>query len=270
MIAKINETLEFLKKRVKKRYSFGFILGTGLGQITDIMDIEDEISYEEIPNFPVSTVEGHRGRLVFGSSYGKSIVAMDGRFHLYEGYSGFDIALPIRAMKSLGVEYLMISSAAGGLNPKYVPGDLMILRDHINLTGHNPLVGPNVDEFGPRFPDMARPYDQKLIEIAKKKANDQGIDIKEGVYVQVLGPSLETAAESRFLRMIGADAVGMSTVVDVIVGIHCGMKILVIVVITDVIDPDNMQELTLEDVLKTAQETSPKLCGLWKEIIKEI
>jgi purine-nucleoside phosphorylase len=197
-------------------------------------------------------------------------MAMEGRFHLYEGYNPQEITFPIRVMSKLGVQYLFISSAAGGLNPRLAQGDLMVVHDHINLTGTNPLIGPNWDAFGPRFPDMSEVYDEDLIRLAKEKGKDIGISLKQGVYVGILGPSLETPAETRFLRMIGADAVGMSTVSEAIVGGHCGLKILLIVAITNVNIPDAMEKTSLEEVIAAAEEAGPRLALLWEKIISAL
>jgi purine-nucleoside phosphorylase len=195
---------------------------------------------------------------------------MEGRFHLYEGYTPYEITFPIRVMSSLGINYLFISSAAGGLNPIFEPGDLMVVSDHINLTGINPLIGPNMDDFGPRFPDMVHAYDPCLVDHAKEKAQHNKIAIKQGVYVGITGPSLETPAETRFLRTIGADAVGMSTVSEVIVGVHCGLKIMVILVITNINLPDYMERTTIQDVVAAANSASPTLAALWESIIADL
>jgi purine-nucleoside phosphorylase len=267
MEAKIQEAVDFLSSKIASTPMIGIILGTGLGGITEKIRVELRVSYDEIPHFPVSTIEGHRGTLVFGTLANKRVVAMEGRFHLYEGYTPKEVTFPVRVMSKLGIQYLFISSAAGGLDPEFVPGDLMIVKDHINLTGNNPLIGPNVDALGPRFPDMSEVYDRDLINLAKREAADIDIFPKEGVYVGVLGPSLETPAETRFLRMAGADAVGMSTVSEVIVGIHCGLKILLIVAITNVNIPDAMEKTSLEEVIAAAGKASPRLSLLWEKII---
>ncbi len=267
MEAKIQEAVDFLSSKKASTPMIGIILGTGLGGITEKIKVELRVPYEEIPHFPVSTIEGHRGTLVFGTLANKRVVAMEGRFHLYEGYTPKEVTFPVRVMSKLGVRYLFISSAAGGLNPEFAPGDLMIVKDHINLTGTNPLIGPNVDALGPRFPDMSEVYDRDLINLARREAADMNISPKEGVYVGVLGPSLETPAETRFFRLAGADAVGMSTVSEVIVGVHCGLKILLIVVITNVNIPDAMEKTSLEEVIAAAEKASPRLSFLWEKII---
>ena len=268
MIEKINESTAYLAEKMGKKPQIGMITGTGLGRLTDKMDVDLRISYEDIPHFPTSTIVGHKGTLVSGELGGRTIVAMEGRFHLYEGYTPQEITFPIRVMSKLGIRNLFISSAAGGLNPLFEPADLMLVTDHINLTGQNPLIGPNLDEFGPPFPDMSAVYDRDVIELARKKAISLGVLLREGVYVGITGPSLETPAETRFLRMIGADAVGMSTVLEVIVGVHCGLKITVIVAITNVNLPDCMKPTSIEDVVATAEKAGQSLGALWEEIIR--
>ena len=267
MFAEIESAADFLAAKVGTPPKIGMITGTGLGSLTEKMDVDLRIPYEEIPHFPKSTIEGHKGTLVCGKLANKPAIAMEGRFHVYEGYTPAEITFPIRVMSKLGIEYLLISSAAGGLNPKFQPADIMIVTDHINLTGKNPLIGPNLDEFGPRFPDMSQVYDSDLITLAMEKAKDAQIPLKEGVYVGIVGPSLETPAETRFLRMSGADAVGMSTVAEVIVGVHCGLRIAVIVAITNVNIPDAMQKTSIEEVIATAEKAGPKLSLLWEKII---
>ena len=263
----LQETTEFLRSKIGKVPQIGLITGTGLGGLTDKMEVDLRIPYEEIPHFPRSTIMGHKGALVFGELAGRSVVAMEGRFHLYEGYAPQEITFPIRVMSKLGIHYLLISSAAGGLDPHFEPGELMIVTDHINLTGENPLIGPNLDEFGPRFPDMSDVYDLELIGLAKQKALEAGISLRKGIYVGIIGPSLETSAETRFLRLIGADAVGMSTVLEVIAGVHCGLKIMVIVAITNVNIPYSMKKTSLEEVIENANRAAPALAQLWEKII---
>jgi purine-nucleoside phosphorylase len=264
---KIQEAVDLLASRITSPPQVGIILGTGLGGITEKIEVELRVPYEKIPHFPISTIEGHRGTLVFGTLADKSVVAMEGRFHLYEGYTSEEITFPVRVMSKLGVRYLFISSAAGGLDPEFAPGDLMMVTDHINLTGTNPLIGPNLDAMGPRFPDMSEVYDRDLINIARKEAANIDISLKEGVYVGVLGPSLETPAETRFLRMAGADAVGMSTVSEVIVGVHCGLRILLIVALTNVNIPEAMETTSIQEVIAAAEKASPSLSLLWEKII---
>jgi purine-nucleoside phosphorylase len=267
MLHKIQETVDFLDSRLKTPPRIGMITGTGLGGLTEKIAVEMRISYSEIPNFPRSTIMGHKGSLVSGAFGNKSIIAMEGRFHLYEGYSLDEVTFPIRVMSRLGIDILLISSAAGGLNPNFGRGDLMLVTDHINLTGRNPLIGPNLEEFGPRFPDMSQVYDSEFIETARKEALKSGSLLREGVYVCITGPSLETPSETRFLRQIGADAVGMSTVPEVIVGVHCGLRIVAIVVITNVNLPDCMQETSVEEVISAAEKAGPVLTGLWERIV---
>jgi len=270
MYKKIYESADFISSKIDNTPEIGMITGTGLGSLTDRMDVDFRIPFEEIPHFPSSTVTSHEGYLVSGSIAGKNVMAMEGRFHIYEGYSPYEVTFPVRVMAKLGIKYLFISSAAGGFNPQYSAGDLMVVDDHINLTGKDPLIGLNFDEFGPRFPDMSRVYDPNLIAIAKKKAMEQMIDLKQGVYLGITGPSLETPAEVRFMRMIGADSVGMSTVLEVIVGVHCGLKIMAIVVITDIDLPDCMEEINVDEVIATANAASPSLTTLWESIIKDL
>lgn len=268
--SKITEAADFLRERIKKEPLIGMITGTGLGSLTEKMDVDLRLPYKEIPNFPISTIEGHKGTLVSGTLANKSVIAMEGRFHIYEGYSPKDITFPIRVMSKIGINYLFISSATGGLNQQFEPDDLMIVTDHINLTGNNPLLGPNLDQFGPRFPDMSEVYDQDLVTLAREKALETGISLRQGVYAGVLGPSLETPAETRFLRVIGADAVGMSTVSEVIVGVHCGLKIMVIVAITNVHRPEATEKISIEEVIASAEKAGPKLALLWEKIISTL
>jgi purine-nucleoside phosphorylase len=267
MSKEIQEAIDFLHARLNILPEIGLITGTGLGNLTQKMDVALRIPYEEIPNFPISTASGHKGMLVSGKLANRPVLAMEGRFHLYEGYTPYEITFPIRIMSKLGIKYLLISSAAGGLNHTFKTGDLMIVTDHINLTGSNPLTGSNMGEFGPRFPDMSNVYDSELIDIAIQKATDKGIYLRQGVYIGVLGPSLETPSETRFYKMIGADAIGMSTVHEVITGVHCGLKIITIVVITNVNLPDFMKKTSIEDVITAADSSSNLLSSLWEEII---
>ena len=267
MFDEIEHATDFLSSKITSPPQIGMITGTGLGTLTEKMDVELRLPYEEIPHFPRSTIRGHRGMLICGKLSEKSVMAMAGRFHLYEGYTAREITFPIRVMSRLGIRYLFITSAAGGLNPEFEAADLMIVTDHINLTADNPLIGPNLDQFGPRFPDMAQVYDPHLIDLAKEKAMESGLSLKQGVYVGILGPSLETPAETRFLRMIGADAVGMSTVAEVIVGVHCSLKIMAIVVVTNVNLPERMKKISIEEVIATAEKAGPRLALLWGKII---
>ncbi len=270
MLQKIREAADFLLARIPLPPRIGLITGTGLGDITHNVEVQLRIPYVEIPHFPISTTTGHKGTLVFGRLGKQVVMAMEGRFHLYEGYSPEEVTFPVRVMSRLGAEALIISSAAGGLDPLFEPADIMAVTDHINLTGRNPLLGPNLDSFGPRFPDMSQVYDPALIRLATQKALDLGISLKQGVYVGILGPSLETPAETRFLRMTGADAVGMSTVLEVITAVHCGLRVLAIVAITNVNIPDHMKKISIEDVIATAGKAGAKLAPLLEEVISSL
>ena len=266
----IDETADFLGSRLSVPPVIGMIAGTGLSGLTENMQVALRLPYEEIPHFPRSTIQGHEGNLVFGRWAEKPVLAMEGRFHIYEGYGPQEITFPVRVMARLGIKALLISSAAGGLNPQFSPGDVMLVLDHINLTGKNPLIGPNLDAFGPRFPDMSEVYDRDLARMAQKVSLEMGILLRQGVYVGIIGPSLETPSETRFLRMIGADAVGMSTVHEVIVGVHCGLKIMVIVAITNVNLPDCMHKTSIEEVIDNANKAGISLSRLWEKIIHDI
>lgn len=265
----IAEAVEYIKAQVEAMPQVGIVLGTGLGGLVSEIEIEKELAYNFIPHFPLSTVESHFGKLIFGNLGGKRVVAMQGRFHYYEGYSMREITFPIRVLKELGIEALYISNAAGGMNLEYKKGDLMIIDDHINLQPANPLVGPNMERFGPRFPDMSRPYDPELISRAQVIAKEEGITARVGVYVAVTGPNLETRAEYRYLRTIGADVVGMSTVPEVIVASHMGLKTFAISVITDECDPDNLQVVDVADIIATATAAEPKLTKILSRLIAE-
>jgi purine-nucleoside phosphorylase len=243
------------------------ILGTGLGGLVEQMDIEATLEYGEIPHFPTATATGHRGRLVCGQLEGVPVVAMEGRFHLYEGYSLKQITLPVRVFKALGAELLVVSNACGGMNPYYRCGDIMLIEDHINLLGDNPLIGINDDRLGPRFPDMCEPYDQRLIDRALEIARREGIVAHKGVFVAVAGPNLETRDEYRFLRTIGADVVGMSTIPEVIVAVHCGLKVVGFSVVTDICLPDALEPCDVQKIIAVANEAEPRLCTLVREII---
>lgn len=245
----------------------GLILGTGLGRLSSEIEADHTVDYDDVPHFPVSTVEGHHGRLIAGRLAGVPVVALQGRFHLYEGYSPQQITLPVRVLAQLGIDTLLISNAAGGMNPAYRRGDLMLVSDHINLQGSNPLIGANVDEWGPRFPDMSEPYDLALRGSARRVAAEGGVTLHEGVYVAVPGPNLETPAEYRFLRRIGGDAVGMSTVPEVIVARHMGVRCMAISVITDECDPENLQPVSIEDVLAAAAAAEPALTAVMKGVV---
>jgi purine-nucleoside phosphorylase len=267
---RIQESVASLREQTDATPEVGLILGTGLGQLADAIDIDLSIDYEEIPHFPMSTVEFHHGRFIFGKLGGKTVVAMQGRFHLYEGYTAVQVTFPVRVMKELGIKTLMISNAAGGMSPFHQPGELMLIEDHINLQPDNPLVGPNDDRLGPRFPDMSRPYTGRLKEIAIRLALEEAIQLHRGVFISVVGPNLETRAEYRFLRGIGADAVGMSTVPEVIVAVHAGLEVLAISVITDSCLPDALEPVEIERILEAAASAEPHLTRLMTRIIEEI
>lgn len=267
---KIAEAKEFIESRSKVKPKIGMILGTGLGTLAKEIEIEAIVSYRDIPHFAVSTAPGHEGNLILGKLSGKMIMAMQGRFHLYEGYSLQEITFPIRIMKEMGVELLIESNAVGGMNPNFKAGDLMIIIDHINLTGSNPLSGPNDERLGPRFPDMSEPYDKKLIELTERIAIEEKIGIQKGVYVGLTGPNFETPAEYRFLRLIGADAVGMSTVPEVIVARHSGLRVLGISCITDECIPDRLEEVDFRKVIQVAKKVEPVLTRLIKRVLREI
>jgi purine-nucleoside phosphorylase len=271
LISKINDTISVIKKFIKKEeYPVGIILGTGLGGLVKEIKIEKEIEYDKLPHFPLSTVESHHGKLIFGKIEEKNVVAMQGRFHFYEGYSMQQITYPVRVMKYLGVKTLLVSNACGGMNPIYNRGDVMIMADHINLLGDNPLIGKNEDEFGPRFPDMSEPYSHDLIKIAEDVALENKIKLQKGVYVAVPGPNLETKAEYRFLRATGADVVGMSTVPENIVANHMGFRVLGISIVTDECFPDNLKPVNIKEIIATAMEAEPKMTLIMKEVIKRI
>jgi purine-nucleoside phosphorylase len=270
MVKKLTEAANFIRGRIIDQPLIGMITGTGLGNLTDVMEIDRKIPYKQIPHFPKSTVESHAGILVSGTVAEKSILAMQGRFHIYEGYTAKEITFPIRVMAHLGVKYLFVVSAAGGLNPLFKPGEVMLVTDHINLTGNNPLIGKNIDELGPRFPDMTSAYDKDLIGLSKEKAREEKIILNQGIYVGITGPSLETPAETRFLRLIGGDAVGMSTVNEVIAAVHCGLKVLVIVAITNSNLPDCMTATSMEEVIFNAKKASSSLTKLLPVIIKDL
>lgn len=270
MLKKIHETTKSLINKGVTAPDIGIVLGTGLGRFVDSMEVERTIDYTDIPHFPVSTVESHSGKLIFGTLHGKKILAMQGRFHYYEGYSMQEVTFPIRVMKSLGVNMLFLSNAAGAMNPDFKKASLMLIDDHINLLPENPLRGKNIDEIGPRFPDMSAPYSKKLNQLISETASQQGIHLNKGVYVAVQGPNLETRAEYRFLRKIGADVVGMSTVPEVIVANHAGLPCAAISVLTDECDPDNLQPVDIEEIISVANKAETKLIQLLSAVIKQI
>lgn len=268
MLNKIKETANFLKEKIGEDYNIGIILGTGLGGLVNEIDVQHSFPYEEIPNFPVSTVEGHSGKLIFGTLGGKKVMALQGRFHYYEGYSMNEVVFPVRVMKYLGLDFLFVSNASGGVNPNFEIGEIMIINDHINLFGDNPLMGPNIEELGPRFPDMSEPYNKKMIEKAKQIAADNNIDVSVGVYAGLSGPTLETPAEYKYVRIIGADAVGMSTVPEVIAARHMGIPCFGFSIVTDLGVPGKIIEMTHEIVQSVAVKAEPKMTLIIKELIK--
>jgi purine-nucleoside phosphorylase len=266
----IDETVASLRARTAARPAVGIILGTGLGGLAGEIAADTVVDYDRIPHFPVSTVESHHGRLMFGTLGGKQVVAMQGRFHFYEGYTMRQVTFPVRVMKALGVQTLLISNAAGGMNPQFSRGTIMVITDHINLLGDNPLIGPNDDTLGPRFPDMSEPYARGLIALAEQVALDLKIRTERGVFVAVPGPNLETRAEYRFLRGIGADAVGMSTVPEAIVANHAGLKVLGFSIITDECFPDALQPANVQEIIAVAMATEPKLTAIMKGVVERL
>ena len=268
--AAIEQAAQFIRATWEKQPRVGIVLGTGLGGFATEIDVEATIPYAEIPHFPESTVESHAGQLVCGLLSGRPVVAMEGRFHYYEGYSMQEITFPVRVMRAIGADTLLLSNACGGMNPHYETGDIVIIEDHINLMPDNPLRGCNDDELGPRFPDMCCPYDRRLIQAAERLALAEGIRAHRGVYVAVTGPNLETRAEYRFLRGIGADVVGMSTVPEVIVGVHSGMRILGLSVVTDICLPDALEPADVAEIIRIANETEPKLRTIMRRVIAEL
>ncbi|HKI44710.1 MAG TPA: purine-nucleoside phosphorylase [Balneolales bacterium] len=267
---KRQEALSYIQKHTNLRPDNVIILGTGLGRLADQIDVQDKISYSDIPHFPTSTVESHAGRLLFGTLQGKKVVAMQGRFHYYEGYSMQQIVFPLRVLQANSAKTLFVSNAAGGMNPHYRRGDIMCIIDHINLLGDNPLIGPNDDQLGVRFPDMSEPYTPALIATAEQVALDEKIKLHQGVYAAVSGPNLETRAEYRYLRMIGGDVVGMSTVPEVIAAAHMGMKILGISVITDECFPESLEKVRMEDILAAADVAEPKMTRIISGVLARL
>ena len=266
----IDDAVRFLRRKTSAEPSVGIILGTGLGDLAREIAPDVVVDYADIPHFPISTVESHHGRLIFGTLGSKRVVAMQGRFHTYEGYSQQQVTFPVRVMKFLGVRTLLISNAAGGMNPQFTRGSIMIITDHINLIGDNPLVGPNDDTLGPRFPDMSEPYNRKLIALAEQVALDLRIRTERGVFVAVSGPNLETRAEYRFLRLIGADAVGMSTVPENIVANHMGLQVLGFSIITDECFPDSLVPADVQEIIRVANATEPKLTAIMKGVVERL
>ena len=267
LAARIAEAVEAVRARSALAPEVGIILGTGLGALAARVEVETAIPYEELPHFPLSTVESHTGRLLLGRLGGKAVVAMQGRFHRYEGYTLQEVTFPVRVMRALGAGALVVSNACGGMNPLWTPGDLVLIADHINLLGDNPLCGPNDDALGPRFPDMSQPYDLDLQHLAKEVALELRIPLRTGVYVAVPGPNLETRAEYRMLRVMGADVVGMSTVPEVIVARHGGMRVMGLSIITDACLPDALEEASIERIIATANAAEPNLTRLVEGVV---
>lgn len=270
MLTQFNQSVDYIKTRTNVVPTIGIILGTGLGGLVKEIEIIDEINYEDIPNFPLSTVQSHSGKLIFGTLGGKNVVAMQGRFHFYEGYDMKQVTFPVRVMKLLGIERLFVSNASGGVNPDFEVGEIMIQNDHINLFPAHPLIGKNFDELGPRFPDMSQPYDHKMIELAKTIAAENNIRVAVGTYAGLTGPTLETPAEYGYVRAIGADAVGMSTVPEVIVARHMGIPCFAISIITDLGVPGKIKEVSVQDVIDVANRQEPKMTLIMRELIARI
>lgn len=266
----LQETTEFLEARGFDKPEIGVILGTGLGKLVDQLETISEVSYNHIPHFPTATVEFHRGKLIFGKLEGKKVVVMQGRFHIYEGYSLWDVSFPVRIMEKLGIKRLLISNAAGAINSSFKKGELMIIEDHINLQGGSPLAFKGVEQFGTRFTDMSAPYDQECVSLLEEIAKENQIPIRKGVYASVVGPQLETRAEYRYLRIIGADAVGMSTVPEVIVANHLKIPVAAVSVLTDEGDPDNLQPVDIADIIATAAKAEPMMITLFSELIRRM
>lgn len=267
LIQQLNETTAFIQSKYTKQPLIGVILGSGLGNFTGGMQVECEIDYNNLPHFPVSTVAGHKGKLIFGNMSGKPVMVMAGRFHFYEGYTPQQVAYPVRVMKMLGVKTLLLSNAAGGVNTSFKVGDMMIIKDHISFFTVNPLLGRNEEALGTRFPDMSEPYNKELISKAKSVAADLGYEVKEGVYCGVTGPTFETRSEYKLIKAVGGDAVGMSTVQEVIAAVHAGIKVFAMSIITDIGIREDDNVITHEEVLTAANEAEPKLTALFKALV---
>lgn len=267
---RIEACAQAVRRRFPRPVDVAIILGTGLGALADEIAVEEAIDYRDLPNFPLSTVESHSGRLLCGTLGGKTVVAMQGRFHRYEGYTLQQVTFPVRVLRALGASTLVVSNACGGMHPLWEAGDLMLIADHLNLLGDNPLIGPNDEALGPRFPDMSEPYDAALRQLAREVAVANGIVLREGVYVAVQGPNLETRAEYRFLRGLGADVVGMSTVPEVIVARHGGMRVLGLSIITDLCLPDALEPASLAQILSVARHAEPKLTAVVQGVIARL
>ncbi|AOY77090.1 purine-nucleoside phosphorylase [Clostridium formicaceticum] len=270
LLQKVQQAKDYILGKINTMPQIGLILGSGLGSLADEVEDAVVIDYKDIPNFPVSTVEGHAGELVIGQLQGKSVVVMKGRFHYYEGYSMQQVTFPVRVMKAIGIELLFVTNACGGLNPQLYPGALMMIQDHINFIGANPLIGPNYHELGPRFPDMSSAYDKDLIQLAHRVGKDLSIETHEGVYIAISGPNYLTKAELKMIIAVGADTVGMSTVPEVIVARHSGLRVLGISCVTDMAIPDQLESISHEEVMEVANKTKPKFISLVKEILKEV
>lgn len=270
MIQALQETTDFLRSRGFEDPEIGIILGTGLGKLVDELEIISEVSYNHIPGFPTATVEFHKGKLIFGKLDDKKVVVMQGRFHIYEGYTLWDVTFPVRVMKRLGIKKLLISNAAGAINPEFKKGEIMLIDDHINLQGGSPLAFRGVEQLGTRFTDMSAPYDQESGRIMQEIARQHNITLRKGVYASVVGPQLETRAEYRYLRIIGADAVGMSTVPEVIVANHLGIPIAAVSVLTDEGNPDDLQPVDIQDIIEASGKAEPQMIILFRELIKRI
>jgi purine-nucleoside phosphorylase len=270
MLDSISEAADLVRSRFGARPDAALILGTGLGALAHEIDVAETIEYAHIPGFPLSTVESHAGRLVCGTLAGKTVIAMQGRFHRYEGYSLQRVTFPVRVLRALGADTLIVSNACGCMNPEWAAGDLMMMSDHINLLGDNPLIGVNDDALGPRFPDMSEPYSRELRDAGRAVADALGITLREGVYVAVTGPNLETRAEYRMLRWMGADVVGMSTVPEVIVAVHGGMRVLGISIVTDMCIPETLEPASLEKILAVAAVAEPRLTALVRGVLARL
>jgi purine-nucleoside phosphorylase len=270
MWAKLVETTEFIHQKIYDQPEIGIVLGTGLGGLVSEINILHTLNYADIPNFPISTVESHSGKLIFGELGGKKIIAMQGRFHYYEGYNMEQVTFPIRVMKMLGVKKLLLSNASGGVNPNFEVGEIMFVNDHINLFPESPLRGKNIDELGPRFPDMSEPYDKEMLRLAHEIAEKNGIKVAEGVYAGLTGPSLETPAEYGYVRSIGADTVGMSTVPEVIVAKHMDMPVFAVSIITDLGVPGKIKKVNVAEIIAVAGKQEPKMTLILKELITKI
>jgi len=270
MLTQFKESVNYIQSRTNVQPTIGIILGTGLGGLVKEINIIDEIDYKDIPHFPVSTVESHSGKLIFGELGGKKVVAMQGRFHYYEGYDMKEVTFPVRVMKLLGIEKLFVSNASGGVNPDFEVGEIMIINDHINLFPAHPLIGKNYDELGPRFPDMSEPYDPEMIALAQKIAAENNIRVSVGTYLGLTGPTLETPAEYKYVRTIGADAVGMSTVPEIIVARHMEIPCFAISIITDLGVPGKIHKVSLQDVIDVATRQEPKMTLIMNELISRL